>query len=273
MDVRFTDDDGFIGPPDGRVFPRFMGPVHVRAAPADRPGVSMGRRGGRGAVRHRDELPAGRAVRADRHPAGVAHAPHLPPGPRGASRSRRSRWSTPVTSRAARYVIDDAIARDRGGRLRSSRRRRSTGARLRRRPHDRLPAAAGEHRVHGPVALVHFDAHVDTYDTYMGAPFTHGTPFRRAAEEALFVPDTRCTSASAVRSTARRTSTRTPPSASSVWAPGRSSGSGRRATSSGSASAWVTGRSTSRSTSTCSTRRSRRPPARPRPAGSPAASC
>jgi agmatinase len=42
------------------------------------------------------------------------------------------------------------------------------------------------HRIHGPVALVHFDAHVDTYDTYMGAPYTHGTPFRRAAEDGLF---------------------------------------------------------------------------------------
>jgi agmatinase len=39
------------------------------------------------------------------------------------------------------------------------------------------------------VALVHFDAHVDTYDTYMGAPLTHGTPFRRAAEEGLFLRD------------------------------------------------------------------------------------
>ena len=28
----------------------------------------------------------------------------------------------------------------------------------------------------GPVALVHFDAHLDTWDTYMGAPYTHGTP-------------------------------------------------------------------------------------------------
>ncbi len=42
------------------------------------------------------------------------------------------------------------------------------------------------HRHHGPVALVHFDAHLDTWDTYFGAPFTHGTPFRRAAEEGLF---------------------------------------------------------------------------------------
>ncbi len=39
----------------------------------------------------------------------------------------------------------------------------------------------------GPVALVHFDAHLDTWDTYFGAPYTHGTPFRRAAEEGLFL--------------------------------------------------------------------------------------
>jgi agmatinase len=41
----------------------------------------------------------------------------------------------------------------------------------------------------GPVALVHFDAHLDTWDTYFGAPYTHGTPFRRAAEEGLFNDD------------------------------------------------------------------------------------
>ncbi|MGV7637255.1 arginase family protein, partial [Mycobacterium kansasii] len=37
----------------------------------------------------------------------------------------------------------------------------------------------------GPVAVLHFDAHLDTWDTYFGAPFTHGTPFRRASEEGL----------------------------------------------------------------------------------------
>jgi agmatinase len=37
----------------------------------------------------------------------------------------------------------------------------------------------------GPVALIHFDAHLDTWDTYFGAPYTHGTPFRRAVEEGL----------------------------------------------------------------------------------------
>ena len=37
----------------------------------------------------------------------------------------------------------------------------------------------------GPVAVLHFDAHLDTWDTYFGAPVTHGTPFRRASEESL----------------------------------------------------------------------------------------
>ena len=41
----------------------------------------------------------------------------------------------------------------------------------------------------GQVALVHFDAHLDTWDRYFGAAYTHGTPFRRAAEEGLFVAD------------------------------------------------------------------------------------
>ena len=39
---------------------------------------------------------------------------------------------------------------------------------------------------YGPLALVHFDAHLDTWNTYFGgARYTHGTPFRRAAEEGL----------------------------------------------------------------------------------------
>lgn len=38
---------------------------------------------------------------------------------------------------------------------------------------------------HGPVALVHIDAHCDTWDNYWGLRYTHGTPFRRACEEGL----------------------------------------------------------------------------------------
>ncbi len=49
-----------------------------------------------------------------------------------------------------------------------------------------VPLLRAMHRRHGPVALVHFDAHLDTWDTYFGAPYTHGTPFRRASEEGLF---------------------------------------------------------------------------------------
>jgi agmatinase len=44
-------------------------------------------------------------------------------------------------------------------------------------------------RAHGPVALVHFDAHLDTWDTYFNAPTTHGTIFRRAFEEGLLIED------------------------------------------------------------------------------------
>ncbi|BEL03639.1 agmatinase [Actinoplanes sichuanensis] len=60
----------------------------------------------------------------------------------------------------------------------------------------RLVSLGGDHTIalpllravaakHGPVAVVHFDAHLDTWDTYFGASHTHGTPFRRASEEGL----------------------------------------------------------------------------------------
>jgi agmatinase len=48
-----------------------------------------------------------------------------------------------------------------------------------------LPNIRSVARTHGPIAVLHFDAHLDTWDTYMDAPYTHGTPFRRASEEGL----------------------------------------------------------------------------------------
>jgi agmatinase len=65
---------------------------------------------------------------------------------------------------------------------------------------DALLALGGDHTIalpllrtvvkhHGPVALLHFDAHLDTWDTYFGASVTHGTPFRRAWEEGLLQAD------------------------------------------------------------------------------------
>jgi agmatinase len=64
---------------------------------------------------------------------------------------------------------------------------------------DRLVTLGGDHTIalpllrsvtkrrQEPVALIHFDAHLDTWDTYLGAPYTHGTPFRRAFEEGLLL--------------------------------------------------------------------------------------
>jgi agmatinase len=48
-----------------------------------------------------------------------------------------------------------------------------------------LPLLRAMAERHGPVAVLHFDAHLDTWDTYFGSPYTHGTPFRRASEEGL----------------------------------------------------------------------------------------
>ncbi|MFF4362225.1 agmatinase [Streptomyces sp. NPDC001604] len=52
-----------------------------------------------------------------------------------------------------------------------------------------LPMLRSVVREHGPVALIHFDAHLDTWDTYFDAPTTHGTVLRRAFEEGLLVED------------------------------------------------------------------------------------
>lgn len=52
-----------------------------------------------------------------------------------------------------------------------------------------LPLLRAFHKRHGPAALLHFDAHLDTWDTYFGASYTHGTPFRRAFEEGLLLEE------------------------------------------------------------------------------------
>jgi agmatinase len=48
-----------------------------------------------------------------------------------------------------------------------------------------LPILRAIHAVHGPVGLIQFDAHSDTWDQYWGIKYTHGTPVRRAIEEGL----------------------------------------------------------------------------------------
>ncbi len=54
-----------------------------------------------------------------------------------------------------------------------------------------LPLLRSARRRFGPLAVVHFDTHLDTWPTYFGVPYTHGTPFRRASEEGLLRLD-RC---------------------------------------------------------------------------------
>ena len=63
--------------------------------------------------------------------------------------------------------------------------------------HDVIPLAlGGDHTItypilqaiaekHGPVGLIHVDAHADINDDMFGEKIAHGTPFRRAVEEGL----------------------------------------------------------------------------------------
>jgi len=48
-----------------------------------------------------------------------------------------------------------------------------------------LPILRAMARKHGPVGVVHIDAHTDINDSMFGEQITHGTPFRRAVEEGL----------------------------------------------------------------------------------------
>ena len=48
-----------------------------------------------------------------------------------------------------------------------------------------LRAAAAQF---GPLALVQFDAHIDTWGDYFGGKYFHGSPFRRAIEERIVDP-------------------------------------------------------------------------------------
>ena len=48
-----------------------------------------------------------------------------------------------------------------------------------------LPILRSMAKKHGPVGLVHVDAHTDINDTMFGSKIAHGTPFRRAVEEGL----------------------------------------------------------------------------------------
>ena len=50
-----------------------------------------------------------------------------------------------------------------------------------------LPILRSIHKRFGPVGMIQFDAHNDTWSGYFGSPHSHGTPVRRALEEGLLV--------------------------------------------------------------------------------------
>ena len=52
-----------------------------------------------------------------------------------------------------------------------------------------LPLLRAAAKAHGPLALVQFDSHIDTWDDYFGGQYFHGSPFRRAIEEGLIRKD------------------------------------------------------------------------------------
>lgn len=51
-----------------------------------------------------------------------------------------------------------------------------------------LPILRAMKKAHGPVNLIHFDAHLDTYPAAWGCEYHHGTFVRHAVEEGLILP-------------------------------------------------------------------------------------
>jgi agmatinase len=171
------------GPPDARVIPRYAGPetfarlprlqdvgtaaVAILGAPFDS-GVSYrpGARFGPGAVRAASKLLRPYHPALDVHPWGaqqVADAGDCAINPFNLEEAVQDveRGASAALEHTGKLVTiggDHTIA---------------------------LPLLRTVNRRHGPCALVHFDAHLDTWDTYFGASYTHGTPFRRAAEERI----------------------------------------------------------------------------------------
>mgnify|MGYP000063309282 CR=1 FL=1 len=172
-----------LGPPDARVVPRFAGPDTFARLP------------------RLDEVAhAAVAVVGVPFDAGVSYRPGArfgPAGIRAGSKLLRpyhpflgvEPWASQQVADAGDiaanpFHIGDAVAQV-----------QQAAADLLERA-DRLVVLGGDHSLslpllrataarHGPVSLLHFDAHLDTWDTYFGEPYTHGTPFRRAVEEGL----------------------------------------------------------------------------------------
>ena len=89
-----------------------------------------------------------------------------------------------------------------------------------------LPILRAMRDKHGPVGLIHVDAHSDANEAMFGEAVTHGTPFRRAVEEGLLDCPGWRRSACGVRATPPGISTG-PASRVSAWCRWRNAGTGR----------------------------------------------
>ena len=172
-----------LGPPDARERPRFAGPdtfarlprledvgraaVAILGAPFDS-GVSYrpGARFGPGAVRAASKLLRPYHPALDVHP-----------------------WEVQQVADAGDAAINPFVIEEAVGNIEAAALATLDRA-------ERLVTIGGDHTIalpllravnarRGRCALLHFDAHLDTWDTYFGASYTHGTPFRRAAEEGV----------------------------------------------------------------------------------------
>ncbi len=175
--------DGHVGQVDATVVPRFAGPATFARLP--RP----------------DEVSdVDVAVLGVPFDAGVSYRPGARFGPahiRESSRLLRPyNPAADVEPFAAQQVVDAGDLGVNPFHLDTAIGQVEAGARSVLERAGRLLTLGGDHTIalpllralaakHGPVAVVHFDAHLDTWDTYFGAAYTHGTPFRRASEEGL----------------------------------------------------------------------------------------
>src|SRR4051795_13664936 len=178
--------DGRIGPVDASVVPRFAGPSTFARLP------------------RLDEVkPADVAIVGVPFDAGVSYRPGARFGPAHIRQSSRLlRPYNPaqdVSPFATQQVVDAGDLAANPFNIQEAIGAVEAGADALLEQAGRLVTLGGDHtialpllrsmaRKHGPVAVLHFDAHLDTWDTYFGEPYTHGTPFRRASEEGLIDP-------------------------------------------------------------------------------------
>ena len=178
-----STSDGPLGPPSGVEVPRFVGPdTFARLPRLDQ-------------VEH-----AGVAVLGVPFDSGVSYRPGARFGPQGVRAGskllRPYHPSLDVHPWEAQQVADAGDVATNPFDIVAAIGEVEAAARSLLGQADRIVTIGGDHTIalpllravaaqHGPVALVHFDAHLDTWDTYFGAPYTHGTPFRRAVEEGV----------------------------------------------------------------------------------------